>query len=163
MRRILRRLLAFVVLDLLLVLSILVSAAVLKRRFATELAAWVPWADVLVPLAALLLCLPIIVHAVGKEQVLTMALSEIGVRPDRVLGRALLRGLLFALLLLPLLLIVLGFAAAMLGSWQLAALLLGVLLVIAAAQWRRLADLYARAQGDIEATLAERPAEPETS
>jgi hypothetical protein len=30
-------------------------------------------------------------------------------------------------------------------------------------QWRRLAALYARAQGDIEATLAERPAEREAS
>jgi CPA2 family monovalent cation:H+ antiporter-2 len=163
MRRVLRRLIAFIVLDLLLVLAILVAAAVLKRRFASELAAWVPYADVLVPLAALLLCLPILVHAVGKEQVLTMALSEIGVRPDRVLGRALLRGLLFALLLLPMLLVVTGFAAAMLGSWQLVVILLGALLVIAVAQWRRLADLYARAQGDIEATLTERPAEPEAS
>jgi CPA2 family monovalent cation:H+ antiporter-2 len=163
MRRIFRRLIAFVVLDLLLVLAILVAAAVVKRRFATELASWIPYADVVVPLVALVLCLPIIVHAVGKEQVLTMALSEIGVRPERVLGRALLRSLLFALLLLPLLLIVLGFAAAMLGSWQLAVALLGVLVAIAVAQWRRLANLYARAQGDIEATLAERPAAPETS
>ena len=156
-RRILRRLAAFVALDLALMVAILVFAGVLKRRLGDELAAWVPYVDVIVPVAALLLCLPLFVHAIGKARALTMALSEIGVGPERVLGRALLRHLLLALLLLPMVLMVLVLAAALLGSLPVTLSLLAVLLVIAVAQWRELAALYTRAQLDIEATLTERP------
>jgi membrane protein implicated in regulation of membrane protease activity len=92
-----------------------------------------------------------------------MALSEIGIRPERTLGRALLRHLLFALMLLPTLLVVLAFAIAMLGSWPLALVLLPILIATAIGQWRRLARLYTRAQLDIEATLAERPTERNAS
>jgi hypothetical protein len=87
----------------------------------------------------------------------TYANVRIGLRPERTLGRALLRHLLFALMFLPMLLVVLAFAAAMLRSWPLALVLPGVLIATAVGQWRRLAGLYTRAQLDIEATLAERP------
>ena len=162
-RRILRRQFAFIALDLVLMLAILVFAGLLRQRFAHELAERLPYVNVLVPIAALLLCLPILVHAIGKQQALGMALSEIGIRPERTLGRALLRHLLFALMLLPTLLVVLAFAIAMLGSWPLALVLLPILIVTAIGQWRRLARLYTRAQLDIEATLAERPTERNAS
>jgi CPA2 family monovalent cation:H+ antiporter-2 len=156
MRRILRRLVGFIALDLVLMVAILVFAGALQRRYASELAAWVPYAAVVGPASALLLCMPLLVHAIGKQRALTMALSEIGLRPERRFGRLLLRTLLFTLMSLPMLLVVLGFAVAMLGSWEETLMLLGVLVVTTVAQWRRLAGLYSRAQLDIEATLAER-------
>jgi CPA2 family monovalent cation:H+ antiporter-2 len=156
-RRVLRRLVSFIVLDVLLMLGLLSFAGVLQKRLAIANTPRIPYADIVVPVAALVLCLPILVHAVGKQRALTMALSELGVRPEARFGRGLLGGLLFALMLLPMLLVVVGFAVAMLESLPLAIVLLGVLLATTIAQWRRLAGLYTRAQLDIEATLAESP------
>lgn len=156
-RRILRRLSAYILLDLVLIVAVLGAAGLLARRFGDELAAVLPFGPVLLPVAALVLCLPIMIHAIGKQRALAMALADIGVRVERPLGRAILRHFLFALMLLPMLAIVLGFAIAAIGSRVGFALLL-ILIVIAASLWRQLASLYTRAQLDIVATLGDRPA-----
>lgn len=155
-RRILRRMTLYILLDLLLIIAILAFSGLAARRFEDELEAILPHLSLLLPVGALVLCLPIIIHAIGKQRALAMALADVGVGPNRPFGRALLRHLLFALMLLPTLAIVLGFTIAMVGSWPAPGLLL-VLFVVVAFLWQRLASLYTRAQLDITATLAERP------
>lgn len=155
-RRILRRMTLYILLDLLLIIAILAFSGLAARRFEDELEAILPHLSLLLPVGALVLCLPIIIHAIGKQRALAMALADVGVGPNRPFGRALLRHLLFALMLLPTLAIVLGFTIAMVGSWPALGLLL-VLFVVVAFLWQRLASLYTRAQLDITATLAERP------
>lgn len=155
-RRILRRMTLYILLDLLLIIAILAFSGLAARRFEDELEAILPHLSLLLPVGALVLCLPIIIHAIGKQRALAMALADVGVGPNRPFGRALLRHLLFALMLLPTLAIVLGFTIAMVGSWPALGLLL-VLFVVVALLWQRLASLYTRAQLDITATLAERP------
>lgn len=155
-RRILRRMTLYILLDLVLIIAILAFSGLAARHFDDELEALLPHLSLLLPIGALALCLPIIIHAIGKQRALAMALADVGVRPGRPFGRALLRHLLFALMLLPTLAVVLGFTSAMVGSWPALALLL-VLLIVAVMLWQRLASLYTRAQLDISATLAERP------
>lgn len=154
MRKILRRLSLYILLDIVLIIAILSAAGLISRR--DEIAEWLPYASILLPSGALLLCLPIVIHVIGKQRALAMAMADVGIKAERQFGRALLRHLLFALMLLPTLLIVIVFAIAAIGSWP-GFLLLAVLLVIAIVLWRRLASLYTRAQLDITATLAERP------
>ena len=156
MRRILRRLSAYIVLDLVLIIAILGGAGLLARRFQAEMDALLPHGSRLLPIAALVLCLPIIIHAIGKQRALAMAMAEVGLKSERPFGRALLRHVLFGLMLLPMLLVVIGFAIAAIGSAA-AFVLLAILVVVAAVLWRQLASLYTRAQLDITATLAERP------
>ncbi|MFB9068063.1 cation:proton antiporter [Pseudofulvimonas gallinarii] len=158
-RRILRRMTLYILLDLVLIIAILAFSGLAARRFDAELEALLPHLSWALPIAALVLCLPIIIHAIGKQRALAMALADVGVGPNRPFGRALMRHLLFALMLLPTVAIVLGFTMAMVGSWPGLVLLL-VLLAVAGVLWQRLASLYTRAQLDITATLAERPAEP---
>jgi CPA2 family monovalent cation:H+ antiporter-2 len=155
-RKILRRLTLYILLDIVLIIAILGASGLLARRFEDEINAVVPYASLMLPIGALLLCLPIIIHAIGKQRALSMALADVGVRADRPFGRALLRHVLFALMILPTVLIVLAFTIAMIGSWPALALLL-ILVVIMAVLWRQLASLYTRAQLDITSTLAERP------
>ncbi len=154
-RRILRRLAAYILLDVILIASIITGTGVLARRWADELDAAFPHLALLLPLAALLLTLPIIIHAIGKQRALAMALADVGLRTDRVFGRALLRHVLFALMLLPTLLIVLVSAIAAIGSWPATLVLATILVVVALTLWQQLASLYTRAQLDISATLAD--------
>lgn len=156
-RRILRRLAAYVLLDLLLIIAILASAGLAARHFQTELDALFVHASWLLPIAALVVCLPIIIHAIGKQRALAMAMAEVGLRSERQFGRAVLRHVLFGLMLLPTLLIVTSLAIAAIGSWPATLFLLTVLLLTAILLWRQLASLYTRAQLDITATLSERP------
>ncbi|MBX3725371.1 MAG: cation:proton antiporter [Xanthomonadales bacterium] len=155
-RRILRRITLYIVLDLALVVALLAFAGLLANRFRSELDALWPHASWTVPIAALVLCLPIVIHAIGKQRALAMALADLGVGSGRPFGRALLRHLLFVLMLVPLLLIVFGFAIAAVGPGP-GLVLLALLVAIAAVLWRQLASLYTRAQLDITATLSERP------
>lgn len=157
-RRILRRLAAYILLDIILIASIITGTGVLSRRSADELEAIFPHLSLLLPVTALLLSLPIIIHAIGKQRALAMALADVGLRSDRVFGRALLRHVLFALMLLPTLLIVLVCAIFATGSWPVTLVLVAILVVVALALWQQLASLYTRAQLDISSTLAdERP------
>jgi CPA2 family monovalent cation:H+ antiporter-2 len=158
MGRILRRLSAYIVLDLVLIIAVLAGAGLLAHRFEAEMDALLPHGSRLLPVAALVLCLPVIIHAIGKQRALAMAMAEVGLKSDRQFGRALLRHVLFGLMLLPMLLLVIGFAIAAIGSAA-AFVLLAILVVVAAVLWRQLASLYTRAQLDITATLAERPAD----
>jgi CPA2 family monovalent cation:H+ antiporter-2 len=158
-RKILRRLTLYILLDLVLIVAILGSAGLLARR--DDVVELIPYASILLPIGALLVCLPIIIHVIGKQRALAMALADVGVKTERPFGRALLRHVLFALMLLPTLLIVIAFAIAAIGSWP-GLLLLLILLAIAVVLWRQLASLYTRAQLDITATLAERPATPDS-
>ena len=161
MRRILRRLAGYIALDLLLIAAILASAGLAARQFRAELDALFTHASWLLPIAALVICLPIVIHAIGKQRALAMAMADVGLRGDRPLGRALLRHVLFALMLLPTLMIVAGSAIAAIGSWPATMALLAILFLIATMLWRQLASLYTRAQLDITATLSERaPDEP---
>ncbi len=156
-RRILRRLAGFILLDLLLIAAILTAAGFAARQFRSELDALFTHASWLLPIAALVVCLPVVIHAIGKQRALAMALAEVGLRGDRPFGKALLRHVLFGLMLLPTLMIVAGSAIAAIGSWPATVLLLTLLLAIATMLWRQLASLYTRAQLDITATLLERP------
>lgn len=158
-RRILRRIALYILLDLALVVALLAFSGLLARRFQAELDALWPHASWSLPIAALVLCLPVVIHAIGKQRALAMALADLGVDGSRPFGRALLRHLLFVLMLVPLLLVVFGFAIAAVGRGP-GLVLVGALVVIAAVLWRQLASLYTRAQLDIAATLAEQPPEP---
>lgn len=166
-RRVLRRSLITVLLNLLIAAGLFLLAS----RLELEAAPWMPvlpeWTGgikTLLWLAAVALSLPLYVASVRKLNAMAMIIAEMSIDRElpeerKAARRQLLSAGLLGLLTFVFMSAIVLFSYALLPPWPVLLVLLVMLAIVVAYQWNRLVRVYARAQASLRDTLADTVAE----
>lgn len=170
-RRVFRRSLLQVALNLLLAAGIFVGASLLERRISEHgltlpLPAWVGGYKTVLWLGAVVLVLPLLVAIIRKLQAVCLILAEIPIKGDN-LGegkyalRSLVANILLSILAALLCVSIFLMSATLLPPAPVLFLLLLAIGFFVFRMWRHLVRVYARAQSSIRETLSDNE-EPDT-
>jgi CPA2 family monovalent cation:H+ antiporter-2 len=167
-RRLLRKWVLQIGLNLALMTGVFVTAVALAPRVGSILPRLSDWAGgpgAAMWLAAMLLCLPLLVATLRKMRAMSVVLAELTVKraaaPQQLAtARSAVSSTIFLTGSCAVLVLVLALGSAILPRWHVLLVMLVLVAVVALATWPSLIKVYAKAQISLHQTLT-RPPEPD--